>query len=149
MRSLQIRDGDLVLGVGRRAALVYGKEKLLQDLRLWLLEPFGMGFTTKQWGSRLGEFVGGSNPELFQAEVESEIRRILTLYQAWQYERVQQAQYDGQTRNWSRSEILAEITEVSSQVFMDRIVVRVEIRTLAGNESILDFSIAPDEVTVS
>ncbi len=58
---MRVVDGDIQLGVGQRLDFVYGKNKLLQDLSLWLMEPLGTGFTTPNFGSRLDSMSGSAD----------------------------------------------------------------------------------------
>ncbi len=80
MKSLKVRDGDFVLATNHRVEFAYGKDKLLQDLKLWLLEPLGIGYTSRSFGSTLESLVGENSPEQHRIQVVSEIQRVLGLY---------------------------------------------------------------------
>src|SRR5438105_4488925 len=127
MKSFEISDGDLSISKSKRVNLVQGREKLIQDLTLWLLEPLGIGFTTPSFGSTLntvaprddvgrgqGRFVGRSFTEDRALEVEAEIDRILHLYQQNQIQRIKNAQAQGTLYTFSRKEILDSIDSLTS-----------------------------------
>ena len=136
MRSFQIINGDLALGPSNRLQMVEGKDKLVQDLRLWLQEPHGAGFLTPGFGSRLGDLIGDIDPEEHLREVEDEIERVLRNYQQNQMQRIQDAREFGLLRLFSRREILSEIHEIEATATYDRIVVDVRVSVLADDQDI-------------
>ena len=142
VKSLKIRDGDISLSLGRRAQFVTGKEKLVQDLTLWLLEPLGTGTTTPRFGTILEEMIGVDDPREQEARVHAEITRVLSLYQSWQIKRLKDATLRNALSSWSRAEILQEIVSVETEVIGSRLVVRVKLNTLAGSK--LDVSLFLD-----
>src|SRR5690349_5219870 len=81
--SLAIVDGDLATK-GSQLALVFGKEKLEQDIYLWIMECYGADRFHTNMGSILQEFVGSIATPSSRAEVHAEIFRILQNYQALQ-----------------------------------------------------------------
>src|SRR4051812_39258416 len=122
MKSFRVADGDLFVGANTshgHVGMVTGRDKLVQDLTLWLLEPLGTGFTTPGFGSTLttysardnrgrgqGTFVGRPYDERTTAELEAEVDRILNLYQQSQITKIRQAQLEGRLYLYSRAEIL-------------------------------------------
>src|SRR5207237_2341593 len=116
MRSLRVEDGDLVLGGGRRAQVVELEDKLLQDLRMWLLEPLGTNPLAPNFGSTLSGMIGMSDPDALGLEVETEVERILGLYQQTQLENIQYALNNGLPFMYSRREILNTIEDVTAEV---------------------------------
>ena len=78
--SLAISNGDLVQQ-GSRLGLVYGVDKLRQDINCWLLERYGGDRFHVNMGSILQEFIGGIISESSRAEVQAEIFRVLQNYQ--------------------------------------------------------------------
>lgn len=146
MKSFRVVDGDMEIGASRRASVVIGTPKLIQDLSMWLLEPFGTGFTTPSFGSLLnsyvardsagrlqGAFVGRQSATQMQAEVEAEVDRVLNLYQQAQIQKIRQAQIDGRLYLYTRAEILDAINSVTSSTDADRAIVRASISTGNGN----------------
>lgn len=148
MKAFQLIDGDIALGPGNRATLVYGRDKLLQELKLWLQEPFGVGYTTPNFGSRLSSLIGEDSPDLLASEVEDEIRRVLSNFQAWQIERLHIAKLRGETMLFSKREILNSVEDVSVQVVRDKIVVSVRISTLSDYEEDITIPIVVDDFGV-
>src|SRR5579871_2229912 len=95
MKSFRVKDGDISLTLGDQAEAVYGGDKLQQDLKLWLMEPYGTGFTTPLFGSNLGEMIGEINSDYMKSKVVAEVQRILGLYQKSQLQKIQLAQKNG------------------------------------------------------
>lgn len=141
MKSIAIKDGDIDLALSRRMDFVRGKQKLLQDLRMWLSEPYGIGPTTPQFGSTLSDMIGTEDPELAAVQINAEVRRILGLYQSHQMERLRIAKARGTLGSWSRSEILQNVVDVASVVNLDKVRVVVKIRTLNENIEDLRFDV--------
>jgi hypothetical protein len=147
MRNFRVTDGDLDITTSRRADMVMGRDKLVQDLTLWLLEPLGTGFTTPGFGSTLntvvardsvgrqqGRFIGRSMNDQMVADVEAEIDRILSLYQQNQIQTIRQAQIQGRLYLYSRQEILNSIDNITTTIDLDRVIVRAAITTGANQE---------------
>lgn len=130
MKSLALANGDIDIGAGRRAAVVAGKSKLLQDLALWLHEPYGLGPTTPRFGSLLTSYIGSSDEEAMIGSVVLEVRRILALYQAAQQEKLTRARREGTLGLWSRGEVLQEITSVKAKINLDAVIVTVRLKVL-------------------
>lgn len=135
MKTLALADGDLVVGLSRRAQFVAGKDKLIQDLKLWLAEPLGWGPTTPNFGSLLDSYVGNADPQTAAVRIEAEVRRVLGLYQTFQFQRLRQAKERGTLSYWNRSGILAGIKDVTSEVLYDRVIIVVTIQTMSNNEA--------------
>lgn len=149
MKNLRIIDGDIVLGIGNHLAMVTGKDKLLQDLRLWLIEPFGTGFTTPNFGSLLSGYIGELNPEEQLSEIEDEVRRILGIYQAHQMENIRAAQSRGELSSYSKKEILNVIKTVEASAVRDAILVKVVIQNLSDTEIIIPLTIDLEGISVA
>jgi phage baseplate assembly protein W len=132
MKNLKVKKGDLIVSSARKAELVYGEEKLIQDLSHWLLEPLGTGFTTPGFGSILYRFIGTARSERLQIEAENEVERILALYQADQIQKVKGAQLSNRLFIFSKKEILADIMRVESAFDMDMVRIKAFIKTAAN-----------------
>lgn len=126
--SLAIADGDLAKR-GSHMALVFGVNKLKQDLNCWLLEQYGADRFHTNMGSILQEFIGGVVSSSTRVEVESEILRVLENYQATQVKRFKE-----NPQKFSPSELLVSIDAVD--VSVDYTTVRATVRVRNGsNES--------------
>lgn len=84
--SLRLTNGDLNLDSGSYA-VVTGPEKLVQDLRCWVLEPQGTDVMHPTYGSIMEDVLGNLfTPEQIM-NIEAEIRRIVMAYSAQQQDR--------------------------------------------------------------
>src|SRR4051812_1433919 len=95
--SLRIHNGDFVTN-GNQAATVIRQAKMLQDLRLWILERMGTddlhpGFGslidggTRADGTEVAGVIGESDFDFAALQVEQDLRRIITEYQGRQLSR--------------------------------------------------------------
>lgn len=139
-----MQGGDLSLGGPGGFSTVTGTQKLIQDLRNWILEPRGTDPDHPEYGSVLD---GGTLPDgtvlespvgsILDASVimnmESEIRRILTAYQQQQLDRLQResALYNGKN-TFAPGEILYSIDKVDVQQYIDVAIATVTITTSSG-----------------
>lgn len=141
--------------------MVQGRDKLVQDLTLWLLEPLGIGFTTPNFGSllnsvdrgpngrRAGHFIGRGLTEERAAEVESEVDRILNLYQQDQIQKIRRAQIEGRLYLYRRAEILDAVDEVASRIDRDRAIIRASITSGANSDITLTTLVDTEEADVA
>ena len=121
---------------------------MYQDLRLWILEPFGTGFTTPNFGSTLVDLIGSSDDyNVLATYISAEINRVLGLYQRWQYERLQAMARLNQMSLWSGEEILDFWDDPQIEFELDRAIVMTRVYTLAGPEVLLGVRV--DESGVS
>lgn len=121
-----------------------GTQKLVQDLRNWILEPRGTDPEHPEYGSVLD---GGTLPDgtvmdspvgsildtTVLMNMESEIRRILTAYQQQQLDRLQResALYNGKN-TFAPGEILYSVDKVDVQQYIDVAIATVTITTSSG-----------------
>lgn len=138
MKSLQIHNGDIVLAAGGGLSFVRGSRKLVQDLSIWMREPVGSSPLVPRFGSLLPDMIGSASVELSLTAVNAEVRRILELYQADQQRRLQDAKRVGNLANWTRSEIIDEVIDIQSQIVQDSIQVIIRLRTLVGEEDVVE-----------
>lgn len=144
--SLAIVNGDISLGGPGGYATVSGQDKLIQDLRNWLLEPRGTDPIHPDYGAMLD---GGTLPDgtqvdpvigdLITAEslldIESEVRRVLAAYQQQQLDRItrEAALYNGKN-TFSAGEILSAVIAVNLQQVGDTVFVQCVIQTADGDQ---------------
>jgi hypothetical protein len=142
--SLYIRDGDLTLAGPGGFAIVTGAQKLIQDLKHWILESRGSDPMHPEFGSTLdggmlpdGTLVPTSIGEVVDRErlmnIESELRRILIAYQEQQQDRLQReaALYRGKN-TFAAGEILADVLAVTVEQREDTVVAFIRILTESG-----------------
>ena len=126
--SLAIVDGDLGKR-GSQLSLVFGVDKLKQDVNCWLREQFGGDRFHVNMGSILQEFIGSVVSGSTQVEVQSEILRVLQNYQAMQVRRFKE-----NPQKLSASELLVSVDDVAVTVSYDTVWATVKIRN-GSNES--------------
>jgi hypothetical protein len=141
-KSFAIVNGDLVIDAGRSFGIVSGRDKLLQDLRLWVLEKLGIDPATPTYGNRLE---GSANEQNYSGFVGAlmttdnlhSIRNIvidmLQRYQSMQFEKIrgETLRYVGKN-TLDEEEILQSIDSVEVINFATTALVQVVITTLGG-----------------
>lgn len=120
--SLAIANGDLVQQ-GSQLGLVYGVDKLKQDVNCWLMERYGGDRFHVNMGSILQDFVGGVASEATKAEVHAEVFRVLQNYQSMQHRRFKE-----NPEKLSASELLVSVDEIIAAVRYDTVGVAVRLR---------------------
>ncbi len=143
--SFHTKNGDLNLGGTGGFATVTGQQKLVQDLKNWLLEPRGTDPLHPDFGAVLdggllpdGSFADSLIGNELTAEalvlVESEVRRVLGAYQQQQLDRLtrENSLYGGKN-TFSLGEVLASVGAVSLQQANDTVIVTVTIQTGDGD----------------
>ena len=148
MKTLQVTNGDIQLDSGGRLIFTQGTNKLVQDLSLWLQEPFGTSFTAPSFGSTLTSLIGGTSTTSSAALVQAEIQRVLSIYQSQQILSLQNAQNLSQLSFWSRSEIINSINSVQISLEYASIIASVSITTLANTTISLSMLINSNGVQV-
>lgn len=143
-RSFLIDGGDLVVGGSRAFSTVTGRQKLFQDLKLWILERIGTDSATPTYGSTLdGGVIGGEEVPSYIGqpatrerllEIESEIAALLGRYQQEQLEKMRREVilFQGE-HTLSEDEILYRVNSIDTAQVGDTVYVRVLCTTLAGN----------------
>lgn len=145
--SLAVINGDLSLAGPGGYATVTGQQKLLQDLRNWILEPRGTDPFHVDYGSTLdggtlpdGSTVDSVIGDLITSEnlltIESEVRRVLAAYQQQQLDRIttEAGLYKGKN-TFAASEILQSVDEVNIQPVADMVFVQCVITTASGDQT--------------
>ena len=119
--SLAIVDGDLALQ-GDRLDLVFGVDKLKQDLNCWLKERYGGDRFHTNYGSILPDFIGGIITDSTRSEVQAEVLRVLQNYQT-----IQQRMLTENPSLLSASEMLIAIADISTTISYDTVNVMVKV----------------------
>lgn len=123
--SLAVRDGDLARE-GSNLAVVWGIDKLKQDLQLWVAERYGGDRFHPELGSILQDEIGSIISPRTKAKVEDEVMRVLDNYQ-----RVQMYGFKRNPRLYSMSELLEAIDNVAVNISFDTVSVAVSVRSAA------------------
>lgn len=148
--SLQLANGDLTLGRASYGS-VTGSQKLVQDLRCYLLEQMGTDDAHPEFGCLLeggvhrGEYVEGviglANDELTQLIIEGEIRRIVLDYQARQLARAKSDRARYRKATLTRGEILVSLSNISMVRSEDRLDVTLNLVTPENDSVVLTFGL--------
>ena len=148
MKTITVSNGDIQLNNGKLQFSV-GSNKLIQDLTLWLEEPLGTGFTTPGFGSLLADIVGQAQGSNISNTVQSEISRILQLYQGQQALSLQNAQNSAQLSYWNKSEIIKSIDSVQVSIQNTSVIASIYLTTLANTKLKLNVYLDNDGVSVN
>jgi len=120
--SFRIADGDLV-GIGNQLDLVFGVDKLKQDIDLWMRERYGGDRFHLAMGSILQDFIGDIVSGSTRAEVHAEVLRVLQNYQAVQLRRLKES-----PQMLSTSELLVSVDDIATNVSFDTVMVAIKLR---------------------
>ncbi|QZE10477.1 baseplate wedge protein [Mycobacterium phage ScoobyDoobyDoo] len=129
--SLALADGDLVQK-GNQLDLVFGVDKLNQDIYLWLMERYGGDRFHVNMGSILQDFIGSIVGGSTKAEIESEVLRVLQNYQAVQLRGIKE-----NPQLYSSSEMLVSIDDIQVSINYDTVNVAVKLRNGAGQIAVV------------
>jgi hypothetical protein len=139
--SLRVEAGDLVVGNKRALQTVTGKEKLFQDLKLWLLERVGTDPATPSYGSRLDggvannqivpSYIGALATEENMNEIKSEILSLLQTYQQNQLAKMKKEVTEFGNHTLRPNEVLRSINDIEVKQVGTSIIVRVNLSTLS------------------
>jgi hypothetical protein len=144
MKSARLRNGDFVLSSNGEVTMATGKERLVQELTCWLLEPLGTDPANNKFGSRLSDLVGTAILSGTATDIKAEVTRVLTNYMAYQERILNSYMFDstGLLKYYSTSEIIGSIDEVKTRVRGDLVEVLVSITTLAGEQVTLQQTVS-------
>lgn len=120
--SLKIADGDLAQ-TGSQFGVVFGVDKLKQDINLWLMEQYGGDRFHLNMGSILQDFIGGIVNDATRSEVHAEVFRVLQNYQTLQLRRFKE-----NPEKMSPGELLVSVDDITTSVSYDTVRVGVRLR---------------------
>lgn len=137
--SLQLRNGDLTLSAAHYGTIT-NEQKLVQDLRSYLLEKMGTDDMHLGYGSLLdggrqpdGKIVQGvigeSDPDIAELEISTEIKRIAIEYQARQLDRAKADKNKYGKTTLTKGEVLLGVTKIDFVHHEDAIDVLVTLQT--------------------
>lgn len=132
--SFQVANGDLVMS-GSSLGIVYGQNKLTQDLTLWLAERYGIDRMHPAMGSRLQNYIGGIINYNTQSMVYGEVMRVLDNYQRVQYNNFQQ-----NPQNFALAELLYNINSIDVSITYDTVAATISITNGASQSSSITVS---------
>ena len=137
--SFQVSNGDLTLSAGG-FGIVTGEQKLAQDLRHFMLERMGTDSAHPSYGSL---FDGGKRPdgtevsgvvgrhdfELASMQVQSDVRRIVTEYQAMQLARAKRERQRYNKTTFTPGEVIKTLAGIRLRQVQDSLYVTLLITT--------------------
>lgn len=129
--SLSLEKKDLRT-IGSQLGIVFGLEKLSQDLDSWLREGFQTDRFHPNYGSVLDSYIGTLIDDSSQFHIEQEVFRVLQNYQSVQMVRLKE-----NPSRFSYDEILGDITSVTSVIQYDAIIVTISYTTYTGTSQVL------------
>lgn len=124
--SLAVADGDLVVR-GDQLGIVFGADKLRQDIVLWLTERYGGDRFHTSMGSILQEFIGDIVSETTRAEIHAEVFRVLQNYQEVMIRRFKES-----PQLLSPSEMLVSVDDITTTASYDTVTVTMRLRNGAN-----------------
>lgn len=104
-------------------AIVYGIDKLKQDLCLWVTERYGIDRFHPKLGSVLPDYIGSLITDSTRSQIQSEMLRLLQNYQAVQLQGLKEA-----PQRYSYSELLYSIDAINVAISYDTVSATVEVR---------------------
>lgn len=133
--SLELVDGDLVRR-GSSFGIVYGIDKLVQDLSAWLTESFGSDIMHPEMGSLLDSWIGTIITAATQADIHTEVLRVLQNYQSVQVRGIKT-----KPQKYSLSEILYSIDDIKVTTNYDTVSVLISASTPPPDSQVANFII--------
>lgn len=140
MKTLLIRDGDLVLGHGGHETIT-GVAKVVQDLRMAIGEPLGNDRFHPGWGSRTNDYVGGAVEDGVVFSIRQEISRVVENYIAVQRDKIEADVLRGVRSRFGAGEVISDVQDIAVRQVEDRLLVTVRLRVLSGESIALPISV--------
>lgn len=129
--SLAVINGDLVQQ-GNSLGIVYGVNKLNQDLSLWVTERYGIDRFHPSMGSILPDFIGSLITDSTKTQIQGEVLRVLQNYQSVQFQG-----FRNNPQAYSYTELLYSINAVDVSLSFDTVYTSVKVSALDGTQSTL------------
>lgn len=133
MKSLMIRNGDIVLEAGEYRE-VSGEPKVRQDLGIAMREPYGCDRFHAQWGSLLDSYVGQPITAAAEGLIRAEVARLIKNYMAGQQTTMQSDELARRPSRMSSNEVIREVTAIKIDQDFDTIHVKISLTTLANQQ---------------
>ena len=142
MRALQIQNGDLALGTGGYAE-VTGRDKIVQDLTVAIMTPFGSDRFHPNWGCTLESKIGGPQTSLTTQLISSEITRVVNILMSQQQAQLKTAQSNGYSSPYRNADLISGIATLTVTPSYDAAVVNCVVNTAANQSATLTASVSP------
>lgn len=135
MYSLKIVDGDLAMQGDGSIAQVSGAQRIQQELSCWLLEPLGTDKMYRNFGSKLGGYIGSPSTSDMLLEVKAEATRVVNNYieyQKQQYEAAKLQSTDAVVNAWLPEDMISRVDSIHVESVADTVSIVVKLTTAAG-----------------
>ena len=146
--SLKLENGDLV-AEGSGLATVDNASKIVQDLRLELLQKMGEDRIHPDYGSLMDggmtsdgtiyeSIIGETDDSLVELRIKSEISRIVRNYQSRQLARARADKFNYNKQTLTKGEILLGTESVEITRYLDQMKITVFLTTGEGQNETID-----------
>lgn len=142
MRALQVQNGDLVLGT-RGYAEVTGRDKIVQDLTIAVMTPYGSDRFHPTWGCALESKIGTPQTAMTSQLISSEITRVISILMSQQQAQLKTAQANGYVSPYGNADLISGINTLTVTPTYDTAVVNCVVNTAANQSATLTASISP------
>lgn len=135
MKDLQLVSGDLFPS-GRGFATVTGAAYVRQRVATALAEPYGDDPYHPDWGSALGNYIGGPIGSGTPALISAEVSRVLAQIMAAQQQMIVATSLTGTKSQLAADDVIAAVDSVSASPGLrpDSIQVAVSLTTQGGQQ---------------
>lgn len=130
MKTIALRDGDLVLGQGGYL-LHTGTDRIRQDLTLALMEEYGGDRFHPRYGSVVKRYIGNVITPHLQELVKAEINRVVQNYIVIQQAEVLRDSQVDVIGRFRTSDVVRSLLSINVATQMDRIDIQLALETLA------------------
>lgn len=151
--SLRIAHGDLAIS-GTNLDTVTAEQKLIQDMRCWILERIGTDTMHPTYGAALDggrrngrevpSLIGRIDSNMVALEAESEIRRIVLAYQQQQLTRAQRDRAVYGRATLTRGEVVTGIKSIQISQVTDGLFIRLTVQTAGRGPIVIDIPLTSD-----
>jgi phage baseplate assembly protein W len=143
-KSLALVNGDLVIS-NRSLKTLRGKDKLFQDLSLYLLEKVGTDSMTPTYGSTLDggyldgqeipPFIGRTLNPLVEGQIQAEVYRVVLSYQLGQLDKIKSEASIYQGKNTlDPDEVIQSIDSITTTTVGTTVVVNIQVTTMSASQ---------------
>ena len=135
MYTIAMNDsGDLDF-TNRHGRIITGKDKLVQQLSIWVQETYGVDRFHPTYGCHLQNMIGAPHTDKSLQDVQNELVRVATAYMNYQA-----VDFDRHPSDYSQDEVIAQVLYAQAYWY-DRETIRCTlfVRTLAGNVEQLEY----------
>ena len=140
MYGLKVVNGDIAVMGDGNVKQVVGRERLIQELSHWLIEPMGTDSIYEKFGSKLWDSVGDPMIDESIDDVRMEVSRVVTNYMAYQSRKMKEdlaISSDRFLKNWADDEIIDSIDAIDVSAVADTLYVTVKLTTADGSQVVI------------